>query len=85
MPNIISKIIVDTDKKTYQVFNRSGKMVFQSEPLDANEVGQKIIRLCHNNKHKHAMKKMTPDEIIEYVKNLEKEIREGGKKKRKKV
>jgi len=74
LPNMISRVVFDTKAKTYTVFNRSGKEVFKSEPVNKKTIWNKIVKLSWRKIHRDAMKDMTPQQIEAYVKKLEKQI-----------
>lgn len=70
LPNIISRIDINTEEKTFNVFNRSGEVIFKSEPVDRDRIWEKVRIASHDPEHRLAIKDMTPKQITDYYSNM---------------
>ncbi len=70
LPNIIGRININTNEKTYSVINRSGQTVFNSEPVDKERIWEKVTIASHKPEHVLAIKGKTPQQIVLYYNKM---------------
>lgn len=76
LPNLISKVVFDTNEKTYRVFYRTGKEVFKSERLDEQHVARKALKLISSKAERAKTLKMTgKGELQAYLESIKAKIR----------
>ncbi len=76
LPNIIGKIEINTETKTYKIFNRSSVEVFESEPVDNDRIWEKVAVASHEERHRKLIQGMSPKQITEYYEKIASEIRD---------
>ena len=76
LPNLISKILFDTQEKTYRIFNRAGKEVFKSEKLDEQGISGKVLKYVSSKSERAKTLKMNGNgELQNYLESLKAKFR----------